>query len=346
MPVTIGAIGAVASPLIGGLLGSNSAKKQARAAADARAAALAQYAGIALPNMSEQELDILLPELQGQLNPEMNQFETLQDSAQVQDPLIKQMQMQALQDMSEIGQGGMRPEDVAAYREMRRSVEADNQSNQEKILQDMQRRGQLGSGMELAAKLQANQAATDRLSQGGDRLSQDAASRALQALSQTGNMGSQITSQNFQEQSARDAINKFNTNNRQDIVNSNVGTRNAAQASNLAARQNLADQRVNMQNQQQQYNKGLIQQNFGNQMRLADAKAGQYGNQAQAADQAAANRAASGAQIGAGAGSAFAGIMNYFGKTAQPKQENIFQDVSPSYSTSDNYAFDPSKQRV
>jgi hypothetical protein len=36
MPVTVGAIGAVASPIIGGLFGSRSAKKQARAAADAR----------------------------------------------------------------------------------------------------------------------------------------------------------------------------------------------------------------------------------------------------------------------------------------------------------------------
>ena len=305
-----GALIAGLATVAGGVMGSNAAKKEAKAARDAQLAALAQYAGVQLPNLGEQELDLLLPELVGQLSPEMNQQELLQDSQQIQDPVIKELQMQALRDMAEIGEGGMRPEDVAAYREMRRSVEADNQANQEKILQDMQRRGQLGSGMELAAKLQANQAATDRLSQGGDRLSQDAASRALQALSQTGNMGSQLTSQNFQEQSARDAINKFNTTNRQDIVNSNVGLRNQAQATNLAARQQMANERVNLQNDQQKYNKGLAQTGFQNQMQLASGKAGQYNNMANTSQQNAANTAQSYAQIGSGVGNIFAGVAN------------------------------------
>jgi G:T/U-mismatch repair DNA glycosylase len=314
MPVTVGAIGAVASPIIGGLFGSRSAKKQARAAADARAAALAEYAKVVLPGISEQELDLILPELQGEINPELNQIETLQDSQQIQDPAIKEMQMKALEDMAGISKGGLREEDMAAFREMRRNVESENQANQEKILQDMQRRGTMGSGMELAAKLQANQAATDRMSAGGDRLAQEAATRALQALTQTSNMGGQLTDQNFREQSAKDAINQFNTRNRQDVGNANVSAKNAAQSANLAARQNLADQRVNMQNQQQQYNKGLIQQNYNNQMGMASAKAGQYAGVAQASDQAASNAAQSGAQLGAGVGSAFAGMMNYFGK--------------------------------
>lgn len=167
--------------------------------------------------------------------------------------------------------------------------------------------------MELAAKLQANQGATDRMSAGGDRLAQEAAQRALQALTQTSNMGNQITDQNFRQQAAADAINQFNTRNRQDVNNSNVSARNAAQATNLAARQNLADQRVNLQNQQQQQNKALLQQQFNNQMGLASAKAGQYQGIAQSADQAAAARAQSGAQLGAGIGSAFAGMANYFG---------------------------------
>lgn len=316
MPLTIGAIGAVASPIIGGLIGSNSAKKQAQAAADARAAALAQYAGLTIPGVGEQSLDYTLPELQGLINPEANQIETLQNSQQVQDPAVKELQMKALEQMSNISKGGLTDADMAAYRDVRRSVEGDNQANQEKILQDMQRRGALGSGMELAAKLQANQGATDRLSSGGDNLAQQAASRALQALTQTSNMGNQITDQNFKEQAAADAINNFNTRNRQDVTNSNVGLRNAAQATNLAARQANADQKVALQNQQQQYNKGLIQQQYNNQMGLASAKAGQYQGIAQNAQQNAANAAQSGAQIGSGVGSAFAGLMNYFGKNA------------------------------
>lgn len=309
-PLTLAAIGSVAAPVLGGIIGGNSAKKQARAAADARNQALMQYANMTIPTVEEQSLDLLLPELQGQLNPEMQQIQTLQESQQVQDPVIKEMQMKALQEMAGIGKGGLREEDLAAFREMRRNVEGANQANQEKILQDMQRRGTLDSGMSLAAQLQANQSATDRLSSGGDKLASEAATRALQALAQTSDMGSQITNQNFKEQAARDAVNEFNTRNRQSIEGQNVGARNQAQATNLGARQQVADARVGLQNEQQKFNKGLQQTNFNNRIVLADRKAGQYGSQAQAADQNAANTAQQWANIGSGVG----GMLASFGK--------------------------------
>lgn len=344
-------MGAVTAAVIGGVaavgsgaMAANSAKKGMKGAQASQAAALAQYNDLSTPNVSEQELDLTLPELVGQYNPEMNVMETLQESNQVQDPAVKDLQMKALQDMAEISEGGLRDEDIAAFREMRRSVEGENQANQEKILQDMQRRGTLGSGMELAAKLQGNQAATDRLSSGGDKLTQEAASRALQALAQTSNMGGQITNQNFREQAASDAINEFNTRNRQDVGNTNISSRNQAQAANLASRQALADQQVALKNQQQQYNKQLKQQEFNNQMSLASGRAGQYQGIANTQMQDAANRAASGAQMGIGIGNAVAGIANAFGNTkATTPNTSIYNNAAPSYSTSDNYKFDPNK---
>jgi hypothetical protein len=198
--------------------------------------------------------------------------------------------------------------------------------------------------MELAAKLQANQSATDRLSSGGDKLTQEAAERALQALSKTSSMGSQLTDQNFREQAAQDAINQFNTRNRQDVANTNIASRNQAQAANLASRQALADQQVALKNRQQEYNKQLKQQEFNNQMSLASGRAGQYNGIAQTQMQNAANQAQAGAQMGIGIGNAVAGIANAIGNTkATTPNANIYNNAAPSYSTSDNYKFDPNK---
>jgi gas vesicle protein len=120
-------MGAVTAAVVGGVaavggaaMSANAAKKGAKSAQASQAAALAQYNDISTPNVSEQELDLALPELVGQYNPEMNTIETLQESSQVQDPAIKELQMKALQDMAQISEGGLRDEDIAAFREMRR----------------------------------------------------------------------------------------------------------------------------------------------------------------------------------------------------------------------------------
>jgi hypothetical protein len=53
----------------------------------------------------------------------------------------------------------------------------------------------------------------------------------------------------------------------------NVASQNAASATNLGEKQRIADANVGTRNAQQQYNKGLLQSNFDNQMKLASSKA-------------------------------------------------------------------------
>ena len=79
----------------------------------------------------------------------------------------------------------------------------------------MAQRGVGGSGVELAARLGANQASADRMSRESDTLVQQAQQRAMDAMMNQANLGGQIRSQDYGEQSnlasARDAMNKFNT---------------------------------------------------------------------------------------------------------------------------------------
>lgn len=347
-------MGAVTAAVIGGAaaiggaaMQANSAKKSADAARNMQNQALAQYSGIEAPTVSQQELDLALPELVGQYNPEMNQQVDYQNTLQHQDPEIKTMQMQALQQMADVSKKGLTDSDIAAYREMQNMVEGENQANQQSVLQNMQRRGTLGSGMELAAQLQNAQNAASRLSSGTNSLTQQAQARALQALTNTGNMGSQITNQNFKEQEAQDAINQYNARNRQDVTNSNVASKNQAQAANLTNRQNIANQQVALKNQQQQYNKGLIQQQLNNQLNVAAAKAGQYNANANMNNQIAANQATANANMLTGGANALTGLIGAFNtKPTQEAPTDIYKGAAPSYSTSDNYNYDPTKQNT
>src|SRR5690606_10901263 len=121
-----------------------------------------------------------------------------------------------------------------------------------------------GSGMELAARLQSAQSSADRQSQESDRLMQIAQQRALDAMSQAGNLATGMRSQSFGEQSdiarARDLINQFNVQNQQNVHQRNVANTNQANLRNLQERQRLSEAGTAIKNAQQQYNKELQQQ--------------------------------------------------------------------------------------
>ncbi len=152
---------------------------------------------------------------------------------------------------------------------------------------EMARRGTRGSGFALQNQIAAQQADSDRNAKSSLDVAGQAQDRALQSLIQAGQLGTQMRTQGFQEQSAKaqaqDAINKFNTGNLQDVQQRNIGTQNAAQATNLAAAQNLSNMNTNLSNEQQKYNNGLAQQQFENQAEIARGKNGVYQQQAQGA---------------------------------------------------------------
>lgn len=311
-------IGAIAAPIIGGLMGQDAARSQVKDAKNARAQALAQYAGIDLPSLAEQKLNLETLQSAGELTPEMEQALSLGSSAMEQisaDPRLKAMQMSALEQMAGVAEKGMSPADMAAFELARKKAASENQAMQAQILQNMQARGQGGSGAELIARLKGAQSAADSLQDAQLEQARQQQAARMQAMSQLGNMSTQVRQQDVGEQSdvarAKDLVSRFNLENQQGVGQRNVGSRNQAQAANLQNQQNILNQNVALRNQQQQANKQLLQQQFNNQLALASGRAGQYQGVAQAAQNQAANTAGMYSGIGQGVGTALAGFANY-----------------------------------
>lgn len=318
--------------LLGGVLGSRSAKKAAKAQAEQAARIQAMYDAINIPTIADQSIQLEEGQVLGEYNPLLEQFLQLQPSAMEgvsTSPEYKELQLQALRKMAGVGEDGLDEGDEAAFREAQRAVANEAQAQQASILNNMAQRGTLGSGMELAARLQGAQDAASRLSSAGDKLTQDARARALQALSQTGSMASNLREQDFGEQSniarARDAINQFNVQNQQQLQSRNVSEQNRAQLANMQAKQAMADANRQMRNTEQQYNKQLQQQRFQNEM----SKVGGQSGAAQQVGQAQAGIHNADAQMWSGIGSTLGNVATAYGMAqankATPNTTDVFK---------------------
>lgn len=322
--------GAIAAPIIGGLMGQEAAKSQLNAQERMYRENLARLAGIDLPSIQDQELNLLLQQSQGTYTPELEAALALGPSAMEQvaiDPRLRQQQMAALEQYAQVAQSGATPADEAMMEMVRRNAASEAQAKQGQILQEMQARGQGGSGAELIAKLQANESGADRLQQAQLQEAVAKQNARMAALAQQANLASGVRSQDYGQQTdlakSRDVISQFNLQNQQNVGQRNVGSKNLAQQQNLQNAQAIANQNVALQNQQQMHNKGLLQQQFQNQITKATGQnqAGQnlasmYGNMA-------ANTAGGMATIGQGIGSGFQAIAN------QNRQDDLLNKMFP-----------------
>lgn len=265
----------------GGSPGSDSAQR-----------GLEAFANIDVPTVESQQLQLANPEYigdyQAQLQNAINQGPSaLSDIAT--DPRLQSAQMNALNELAQVGQSGMTPAEKAALDESRRASAGEAQAKSAQVLSDFARRGMGGSGNELAAQLQNAQSSADRQAQGSDALLQQQQTAKLAALQNSANLAGNMQNQSFNQQAnvanAKDAIARFNAQNQQSVQGSNVNAANQAGLRNLSEKQRIGEAGTNTQNQQQQYNKGLIQQNFNNQMQRAGGEANQY-NQISAAQRA------------------------------------------------------------
>lgn len=249
------------------------------AGADASAAASAQYKRMMeeldkldIPDIEKQKIISEMPQLAGMLQAEQLGESSMSELAPDQQSV--DAQRSALGKLQELADKGFTEEDRAASRQLSRSVGADEQARQQSILGEMAARGQASGGQELAARLSSSQGAAARQAQSADQLAIDQANARKAALSQLGSQASQFRGQQFQEQSsqaqARDTINQFNAMQR-------------AQANqyNLGNQQSIANQGVATRNQDQAYNKGLVQQQFQNQLSKASGQQAASNNLAQ-----------------------------------------------------------------
>ena len=297
----------IAAPVLGGLIGNEQAKGSDRAARKALQEQQARLAGLSLPDFLK-----TLPELPeytdapnapeqqalnaatferlksaGQLTPDMIQAlqqDRTELSSTYMDPGLRAAQQQALSQLQGIGtEGGLNATDRAQLARIQSQSAQADRGSREAIMQNMNARGMGGSGMELIQKLSSQQAATDRNAQQGLDVAAMAQRRALEALMQSGQLAGSMSQEDLQMQerraSAQDSINRFNTQNSQSILGTNVDARNSAQLNNLNRAQGISDGNTGIRNDEIKNNQNVIldnnkigQQQFGNNVLRAEMR--------------------------------------------------------------------------
>lgn len=281
------AAAAIAAPVIGGLIGQQASKGAADQSAKSSQAALDALRQVKTPDIDQMKLALEQYLRTGEYNPEMEQLVQLAPTAlediQV-DPRLRQQEMSALQTITEKGQNGLTQADLAAFELSRRQAGSEAQARDQQILQNMAQRGQGGSGAEIAMRAIAGQEQANRQSMADLDMASKKEQAKLAALQMafqgSGELRAQDYGQALDLARANDVHAQYVAQNAQNLGQRNITSRNLAQQQNLAEQQRIADANVNLRNQQQQFNKGLLQQQFSNEMQKATGVASQQNNMA------------------------------------------------------------------
>lgn len=265
-------------PLVGGLLGKIFSNPDRGKAEEELKKILAGYEGIKPPSISDQTLNLDQYQSAGQYDPRMEGLEQQGESSlssYVADPRAKGAELDALTALTDVGQqGGLRLSDKAALNDVITQTNRNAQGKRGAIMAKAAARGTGGSGFDLAAQLAAGQDDAQTAADQGLKVAGMAEDRALQALMGAGDLGGRIRSEGFNEAkgvaSAEDAINRFNTANRQDVLSRNTAATNAGSMYNLGNAQDISNRNTGVKNSQQVHNKGLYQTDFENRMKRQD----------------------------------------------------------------------------
>lgn len=264
-----------------GIAGSIQAQQQANQALAARNSALQQWLALNVPDPAQQAVELQRYQQTGQLSPQLEsafqQQQTNLKNMQI-DPTSRAAEISALTQLQNISKnGGM---DALAQQQQAQAINTANANEAGQrgaIIQNFAARGIGGSGAQLAAELQAQQGDANQAAASGLSAAASAQQRALQALSSSGTLASTLNNQDYGQAAAaaqaQDAINRFNTQNSQNVSNANVEAQNKAQAANLAAQQAVSNANVGLTNQQEMYNKGLLEQQYKNAVTKASGAA-------------------------------------------------------------------------
>lgn len=292
MPLAAGIIGGVGAVGAGVIGGQQSAAQRAAAQA-AEQAALENYLKINVPDPAQQQIILQKYQQTGQIAPQIQQAMQQQKSGlqgMEIDPTSREAEVAALNKMQDVANsGGMDAQAKQQEAQAMNAANANEAGQRGAILQNYAARGIGGSGAQLAAELSADQGSANSNAAAGMNSAAGAEQRALQAMTAGSQMAGTLNNQDYSQAAnaatAQDAINKFNTQNAQNVAGQNTKAINDAQAQNTVNNQNLANANVDIGNQQERYNKGLIQQQFNNQMGLAGGKANAENGVANAANQ-------------------------------------------------------------
>jgi hypothetical protein len=279
----MGAIAGAGLSALGGILGNSASQGDVNSANDARMQALAALQGVHVPTLDEMEIQLQKEQMTGQIDPALQDAVAQAQSAAngiTTNPDVQQAQMQALSQLQQLSNSGLRPQDIAAIMSVNQNALGTAHAQQASLLQQMQQQGQGSSGGSLAARMLAGQTAANSELMGGLQVQGQAAQNAQNAMvnaaGQANTMQTNSFGQQMQQAAAQNAINQFNAQNQNSVNAANVASKNQAQAYNVGTKQNVANTNTDISNQQEQYNKQLPQQIFNDQFQKATGEQSAY----------------------------------------------------------------------
>lgn len=255
-PLSIGLLGLGAASGLLNYLQNSSANDRANLVADQ---AVRDRLAIAIPDPHEFEVALERFVNQGELTPVFEQAiaaDPTEFNKITTNATHRGAQNRALQELERIGsEGGMGLRERGQLEEAHREAAGHDQSMLNNILSQHAQRGTSGSGVELAAKLQA-------AAQGGDRYHRDtmqaaasAQERALRAIESAGGLATQYRGQEHGEQAqraaAQDVLNRFNTGDIRNTASANAGERRNVMRYNRGEGQRLHEANVGLGHREQ-----------------------------------------------------------------------------------------------
>ena len=176
-------------------------------------------------------------------------WEGLEEDTSKQEEMLRRLTQRADQE-------GFDPQMQAEMAQLQHQAKTQEQAQRNAILRDAQSRGVQGSGLDYAARLQAQQGTGDaaHLAAMGALGGQD--QRRLQALNSAAGMATDMRSQaaNFMgnRANAMDNVSRFNADIRNQAAQANADRRQQAGMANWAQRQATADQNTGLRHQEEQ----------------------------------------------------------------------------------------------
>lgn len=204
----------------------------------------------------------------------------VQENAPMQES--RKAQLDALTQMRQSAQMERDPALMAMLEQADASSSANAEQQRQAVLAQMQRRGQLGSGMELASQMAGSGQAMARGAESGRAAAIEAFRNRQQAVRDSGSMAGNIYGQQSQLQSKNaDIINAFNqrsTSAQQQWANQRANMLNDANLRQANLKQRVGEANIDMRNK---YNQGVIdrrnevgQQKFVNERGITGDRAG------------------------------------------------------------------------
>lgn len=248
--------------------------------------AMAGISSVQDPNY--QPVEYTSPEYAGDVTPEEAQAYTMGSTAMEgisTDPALRGSQLAQLAALENLrDQGGMNLTDKANLQRIQNEEMGKELSQRQSIMEQARQRGTGGSGMELMALLNSNQAGTNRQSQRDLEIAGMAQDRALQAGGQAASLAGNVRGQDFSQESqiaaAKDAAAKFNASMMSGTNQFNVGNQLRADLGNRDVRQGVSNIGAENRNKQETMNKYTMpgqqfSDTFAKQQALANLKSGE-----------------------------------------------------------------------